>query len=595
MSARHFSDPDNFVRSVISFLICAAVTLCALRQVMPVATTQVPVPEHGTIVVPMFNTWTMLWNSIWLTHPGTSYWNAPIFHPHHGAFAFSEPQPITLLLAPLFWMNLPPALAYNLYIVTAVMLNGYFATRLLRRLDVPWISSITGGVLMVLHPMVHAQLDVAQLIPLWPSLWLLTCLMELREYCDRRSILSDAPTTVQNSKVLRKGLETGIAAALIFASAIHHGLFMGLLLIFSGWLLVPWTGFRRWMTGLGAAGSIALLMLAPLLIPVYSLLREYNFTRNEDMVQQLSATWDDLLRVAPQSVLSVPGFRQTRPWYLLPGVFRSVIAVLAVVALRNHSMKSHRHPVLFLFLFGGVAALCSLGNNLIIGEWKIWPLLCDWGPGFRQVRSAFRFGYFLQLAMILLSAFGLAQLEHWARSRYPDGRLRVTGLLLVVSACLVFENVPRRVHMNGIPDPGRRSGWQQVLENAAEPGASVLILPYAEGFQVEQFDNTVRWMMRTTKSGVPLVNGYSGFFPASHYQWQSLLSGSTISSDALKRLWTEDVRFIVTMTPESETALRAAVFQQLEFKLLVHQQDAPDVRVFQLQPLEESPWLKLLP
>ncbi|NIQ52158.1 MAG: hypothetical protein GWN71_01345, partial [Gammaproteobacteria bacterium] len=62
--------------------------------------------------MPYFNVWTLGWNASWLTAPDAGYWDAPIFHPAPGAFAFSDPQLLTGLAAtPLWWMS--PALAYN--------------------------------------------------------------------------------------------------------------------------------------------------------------------------------------------------------------------------------------------------------------------------------------------------------------------------------------------------------------------------------------------------------------------------------------------------------------------------------------------------
>ena len=86
-----------------------------------------------------------------------------------------------MLVAPIFWLTGSPALAYNLYLIVSLSLNGWFSVRLLRRMQLSWRSSLAGGVAMVLHPMVHAHSDSLQLMPLWPVIWTLTAILDLRE------------------------------------------------------------------------------------------------------------------------------------------------------------------------------------------------------------------------------------------------------------------------------------------------------------------------------------------------------------------------------------------------------------------------------
>ena len=47
--------------------------------------------------VPLFNLWTIWWNADRLRHGLKDYWDAPIFYPERDTFAFSEPQPTTMI------------------------------------------------------------------------------------------------------------------------------------------------------------------------------------------------------------------------------------------------------------------------------------------------------------------------------------------------------------------------------------------------------------------------------------------------------------------------------------------------------------------
>jgi hypothetical protein len=95
-----------------------------------------PAGASRVVTVPLFNAWTIWWNTECLSRGLQHYWNAPIFWPNAGTFAFSEPQPATLLVAPVVWMSGSVILAYNVYLLMSLVANGIFAARLLRTLRV---------------------------------------------------------------------------------------------------------------------------------------------------------------------------------------------------------------------------------------------------------------------------------------------------------------------------------------------------------------------------------------------------------------------------------------------------------------------------
>jgi hypothetical protein len=78
-----------------------------------------------TSTVPLFNLWTLEWNRAQIADLYANYWDAPLFHPTSGAFALSEPQPLTgLAYAPVAWLGGNPVLAYNLVSLAILALNG---------------------------------------------------------------------------------------------------------------------------------------------------------------------------------------------------------------------------------------------------------------------------------------------------------------------------------------------------------------------------------------------------------------------------------------------------------------------------------------
>ena len=85
--------------------------------------------------VPLLNLWTLEWNQHAIGELYAGYWDAPIFHPVQGAFALSEPQPLTgLAFAALGWLSGNPVLAYNLVALAILALNGLAGARLARAL-----------------------------------------------------------------------------------------------------------------------------------------------------------------------------------------------------------------------------------------------------------------------------------------------------------------------------------------------------------------------------------------------------------------------------------------------------------------------------
>jgi hypothetical protein len=491
-------------------LFFSSVALWSLRPVLREFRSSVPAPASGVRTVPLFNVWTIVWNSQQFQQGFQGYWNAPVFFPERHAFALSEPQPATLLLAPLRPHKKSPALALNLWLVISLTLNGLFTVRLLRILDVPLRFAVAAGTAMVLHPLVHDQLDSAQLVPIWPSLWTLAALVYLRQ-------CSVAPQTTVITVSLR-GLEVGVAFCWTAACALHHALFLGLLLLLTGWLLIPFQSWRRWLPGAIVAGVVC-LSLTPAVIVLRSALKGPDFVREESLVTQLSVSPLDFARTSANAPLNPASLRGGSYFPMNPGWIRLSAAVLACVGCylgRCSLTADQRAAMRFLMAFTAVAALLCLGTRLQLGSWRLWSCLVDWLPGFAQVRSPFRFGYFFQAAVLLLSAIGgylccdLRPLQNRVRFRNI-----VTGLLVLI---ISFEVLPGNLQLVGVPDPARPLEWIEEVQRQLPAGHGLLILPAAPTSNAAAFEDTVRWMIRCTASGIPLVNGYSGFLPAAHYQ-----------------------------------------------------------------------------
>jgi hypothetical protein len=134
--------------------------------------------------------------------------------------------------------------------------------------------------------------------------------------------------------------------------------------------------------------------------------------------------------------------------------------------------------------------------------------LTDLIPGFDHVRSPYRFAVFAQLMLILLTTLGI------------DGLARhsTRGLLgaAVLAALAVAELRPGTTRLQPLPPLGTRAAWLEFLETQTAEQEAVAFLPFPAGRSAADYLGTAQWMYWQMRHGRPMVNGYSGFFPASY-------------------------------------------------------------------------------
>jgi hypothetical protein len=496
----------------------------------------------------MLNAWTIWWNADRLAHGLAGYWDAPIFHPETGTFAFSEPQPATWVVAPIVWATGTPIPAYQVYLIGTLVFNAVFAVRLLRTLHVRWAAAAAGGVAVLLLPLVHQNREAAQLMSLWGVLWTLEALVKHHR-----------------SPSWRRGVVLGIAFSSIFLSCIHHGMFLAILIVLTGWITIPLPRWKPWLAGVvWAAGSAAMILL-PLLLPMREILREHEFAREASKVQSLSATLFDWGQTVPGALtdFAATGRRSSRP--LLPGWIRTGLAVAAVVLLMRPSRR--RRVVVFLTALGCGALLGSFGMNLNLAGWHPWHTLTQWAPGFSQVRSAYRFAYFAQVVIVLLAAVGLDRLTWCRTAPGKSNRTRRLRCSVFAVACVLvaFEVPPVPIRLAQVPDVSHEPRWVIFVRKHTPEGRAIVCLPFADGYSAEGSEPTGRWMLYGTRHRVPMVNGYSGFFPKSWYRMVEAFEEEPFSESTLDMLADAGVEYLVIdpqrMPPGESPATDSARYQ----------------------------------
>ncbi len=461
--------------------VATAVTWPTVRHLAA----SIPLGSESTPTVPLFNLWTLGWNVDRLLHGYQGYWNAPIFYPAPGAFAFSEPQPLTGILAAPLWF-ISPAAAYNLVLLLFLVLNALAAFSLLRHRGLGMIPALLGGLLVETLPFLAHERGVLQLQPVFGVLWAL----------DGLWLLLERPRW-------QSGAQLGWGMAITFLTSEYYALFLGLMLLTAVPFLVPALRQRAAWTALLAAPAVTMALVLPVALPQLAAIQAMGFSRSIETITNGSADLREYWQVSDQLL--------SRRWLLLPDVGGqylfpgfSMLILAAAGAFIGLKRARKRRWTGYLLAAAAVAFLVSLGLNFHLGAWQPHLLLRRYLPGFADLRSPFRLAYFVQIYLALLGAMGLDWL--WRRRRQK------AVFLLVGLALLELWPLPAR--LTAVPPP--------INTNAIT--APAIFLPFPNGRGTAVYADTAVWMAATVDEPVVLVNGYSGYFPRLQSQLKRLLA-----------------------------------------------------------------------
>lgn len=530
---RQASPPVWFEGSKSGYGAAAVYFAAALLLTWPVAihfASHVALGSEPTPAVPYFNLWTLGWNASWLTVPDAGYWDAPIFHPAPGAFAFSDPQVLTgLVAAPLWWMS--PALAYNAVLILFLWLDGVVVRRLLLHRGLEPTAALAGGLFCQLLPFLTHERGVLQLQPLFALVWAL-----------------DEVWRLAGGGSWRRGWALGAALAVTFLTSEYYGLFLVVFLAPAVVFNLGRLRRRSAVLGLVLGMGIAAAAVAPLIWSQGRHLSRMGFERSERTVTEYSASPGDFARVSPFTVGGgiVRGSRETGAKFLSPGWILMLLALLGVKA--GGRRASARLWTFSLAATAVLAFLLSLGPRLAIGEWRPWELVQAAVPGFAGLRSPFRLAVLVQISILGLAALGG---DHLLRRR------RHLAVLLLAVLGLV-ELAPRPSRLVPVP--------------AALPPGSVespaVFLPFVEGRNAGDYLETLAVMNAVLPARVRLVNGYSGFFPALNSQLKDLLAAFP-TTEGIRALRSLGVRTLL---------VRLAAFEPGEIRQLAALVEAGELR-----------------
>ncbi|GAB4137400.1 MAG: hypothetical protein Tsb009_04930 [Planctomycetaceae bacterium] len=515
-------------------LLFAGIAIWSTWPLSARLTTTLPLGTERIPTVPLFNLWTIWWNAETASHGYVDFWQAPIFYPSTSSFAFSETQIPTVIVAPLIWWGENVVLAYNLYLLLSLTANGWVGARLLRAVGLRSLPAILGGAMIELLPIVHWQLGVLQLVPLWGILW--TCHALLR--------FGRQPS-------FRGSLNLGIAFVMSCLLCQHQGLFFSVLLVFCGWCLLG-DRFWEWKTWLMMIPGVllCLMILGPLLFVQLRYLEEHDWNRSPELVESLSAEWEDYA-VAPWSQWIptrqiAPVHRQVH-WKLSPGTLKWLLAGVGLLAGLMGNGETRRWTA-FCGMGVCLAVLLSMGPKAEWGGVTPYQWLVDDYPGFSHVRNIFRFAIFAQLFVVFLAALGLnafmspsfilkcRKVVFWLRTPFvkeaqtvnADASRRVwwsrkwvrMGWGLIVGLAMTLEICPASQDVYEVPALETNRRWIDWLKENTDETSVIACVPFAAGRTVQAHATSTRWMYFGTFHRRRMLNGYSGYFPETYREFK---------------------------------------------------------------------------
>lgn len=426
------------------------------------------------------NTWILAWVPHAVLTAPFALFEAPIFHPEAHTLAYSEHLFVPSMMgAPLIWMGMSPVVVYNLLAIAGYALSAWAMTMVVAA----WTGSTAGGIVSgmlfafnahLLTRFPHLQALHVEFLPL-----VLFAFDRVLSGGRGRDVALLAGAFVLQALCSNYTM-VFLAAALLAAAVARQG---------------EWAapGRRSVAIRLIVAAGVAAAALAPFVWPYYLVARDQGLSRSLDEVALYSAGWRDYLTT---------GGRLHYNWWshrffegrvaLFPGV---AATTLALCALAQPAMR--RDPrIRIVMAFGLVGFLFSFGPALPGYAW-----LHAYVPGLQGIRAAARWGFLTLIAVAVLAGYGAAAIE----SRLKSSAARV--VMMALAGVVTVEAL--RAPMSFSTFAGIPAIYSRL---AAEPGAIVADYPI---FSATRIARNSTAMLGNTQYLRPMVNGYSGFEPAS--------------------------------------------------------------------------------
>jgi hypothetical protein len=482
----------------------------------------------------MLNGWIVSWCLHQLPRDPTHLFDANIFFPERGSLAYSENLLTGALFAsPAALFSDSPILLFNVALVLAFVATAYATFVLARDVTADGWSGALAGILFAFAPyrfahIPHLQLELAFGIPM---------------------ILYFARRTLREDDRVVGPIGLLAAIPLTFGSSVYYSVYAATALP-----LIAFPELRRRTRGsrfrpglrLLLACALGTIVTLPLVLPYWSKLSA-GTVRSLDAAAGFAASPLDYL----SSFSWLHAFLPETAEPLFPGF---VALGLAGLALVRPSSGSRISKISWLAL-GLLGVALSLGPKL-----GLFSVLYELLPPYRALRVPSRAGVLFLLSVSILAAIGLSRI----RSR--GARIALIG----VAAAECFAGpLPFSMEVPEAP-----AIYEQI--QALEGDGALVVLPFPPP---ERFQDNALYVYRSIRGFRPLVNGYSGFVPASYREvHRSLVEGEL--SPAIRRLSQEGVRYLLAHRGRLGPRIRRELDEAEAMGLLIELAEVPPDRLY---------------
>jgi 6-pyruvoyl-tetrahydropterin synthase related domain len=498
---------------------------------------------------PLLVIWVLSWDFHALTTDPWKLFNANIFYPTENALAFSEHLIGVLpLFAPVYALTGNPILAYNAVFFLSFTLSGVAMFLLVHYWTQNFWASLVSGFLFAFAPVRFGQLWHPQLLTLY---WAPVAFLSLEKFL--------------RNKRWRDLVGFALFYWLQVLSSIYLGWFVTIAVVlyvfYYAWSIDRGLLKRSMLTRYISFATLSLLVLVPFHLPYYHVKQQWGFSRSLQDCVSFSA---DLLL----SPLSVPPllndlyrslFRVASSSYaphekwLFPGFIMPILVGVGSLCVPRFLASDITMRMKRIFGIILVAScLLSLGPYLVMLDRNTliplpYLLLYYVVPGFDAMRVPARFALMAVLAASVLAAPGFLQVCAVLNARRGFRRLATpTCQALLALACLgLFTLELGYKHL-----PPLRLGTGRAVPEvyrwlaARHLDGPIVELPYG-------LWEDPHYMYFSTYHWLPIVNGYTGFFPPTYAQIVPLLEALP-SQKAIEALSVIGVKGVVVHLDQLE-------------------------------------------
>ena len=457
-------------------LIAALFVILAVANSFPLALhPSSQIGQHGDA---LFSVWRLAWVAHQLRADPRHLFEANIFYPERRTLAYSDAILLpAIAVAPLHWAGMEPVTVYTLTLLLAFVLNGMCAYALLHRLTGSTAAGLFGGIVYAFAPF---RFDHFDHLEMQFSFWLPLAVLAWHR-------------AVAGQSVREYARVAGLATCQVL-SCIYYGIF---LLTWLPVITVVW--FYR--TPRAALKACAWMVLAPLVVlAIYSVPYLRNRDRLGERPKRDVAAWSakasDFASAPPTNVIfgstatrSVPERR------LFPGITAAVLLIVALWPPWDRVRVLHA---------AGLALALQLAFGL---NGFLYGVLYDWALPYRGLRVPARAYILVLLGISTLAGFGFARVIGRINRRALAGTVSVA---LILITCVEYLSRPALKPMDADV-----SEWYESL--SAMPDAVLFEWPVTVPWRLESMVD-VGYMYRSTRHWRPLLNGYSGNYPASYVE-----------------------------------------------------------------------------